>query len=211
MISLQGQVLETLLSGGFICATSNELAFNFLQNDDNYQSVEQQLNLMNRTIAKACEGEVLFCAYQVIDEGERRVVSQQFREIAGSLLPLVEWLVLVQETKGDNAPLSQGSVIRLNEIQSVIEDTPAFCEQLAKIARYPLFNSTSSAVDAQLKLIFKRLVEQEYLLRPNPDTQIYLVTGKIDYLFEVIRFIDDTENLHLAEQAQSAIEQGDLL
>lgn len=211
MISLQGQVMEILLSGGFICKTSNELAFNFLQNEDNFNGVEQQLNLMNRTIANACDNEVYFCAYQQIEDKERKYISQQFREVAGSLLPLVEWLVLVQETKGDNAPLSQGSVIRLNEIQSVIEDTPAFCEQLNKIARYSLFNSSSSVVDAQLKLIFKRLVEQGYLLRPNLDTQIYLATGKVDYIFEVIRFIDDSENLHLADQAQNAIEQGDLL
>ncbi|WP_068545395.1 hypothetical protein [Thalassotalea crassostreae] len=211
MITLQGQVLETLLSGGFICKTTDELGFNFLQNDENYRNVDQQLNLMNRCIATASDGQVLFCAYQSIDETERRAVSVQFREITNALLPLIEWLVLVQEAKGDNAPLTEGKVVRLNEIQSVIEDTPAFTEQLAKIAKYSVFNSTSSVVDAQLKLIFKRLVDLGYLLRPNPETQIYLATGKIDYLFEVIRFIDDSENLNLAQQAEQAIEQGDLL
>ncbi|WOH38921.1 hypothetical protein RI844_06795 [Thalassotalea fonticola] len=211
MISLQGQVMETLLAGGFICKTSDELSFNFLQNSENYAKVEQQLNLMNRTIASSNEGDVLFCAYQVIDDEERKVVSQQFRDFSSSLLPLIEWLVLVQEAKGDTAPLSEGVVIRLNELQSVIEDTPAFKEQLAKIAKYSLFNSTSSAIDAQIKLIFRRLTELGYLLRPNPDTQIYIATGKVDYLFEVIRFIDDSENLKLAEQAEDAIKQGDLL
>ena len=211
MITLQGQVLESLLSGGFICKTTDELGFNFLQNDENYRNVDQQLNLMNRCIASASDGQVLFCAYQSIDETERRAVSVQFREITNALLPLIEWLVLVQEAKGDNAPLTEGKVVRLNEIQSVIEDTPAFTEQLAKIAKYSVFNSTSSVVDAQLKLIFKRLVDLGYLLRPNPETQIYLATGKIDYLFEVIRFIDDSENLNLAQQAEQAIEQGDLL
>ncbi|WNC73545.1 hypothetical protein RGQ13_06020 [Thalassotalea psychrophila] len=211
MISLKGQVMETLLSGGFICKTSDELAFGFLQNTENFASVEQQLNLMNRTIANANDGEVLFCAYQAIGDDERKVVSSQFREITASLLPLIEWLVLVQEAKGDNSPLSEGKVIRLNELQSIIEDTPAFSEQLTKISRYSLFNSSSSAVDAQLKLIFKRLVDLGYLLKPNPDNQIYLATGKVDYLFEVIRFIDESENLNLAEQAEEAIQQGDLL
>ncbi|OUS27269.1 hypothetical protein A9Q98_09625 [Thalassotalea sp. 42_200_T64] len=211
MISLKGQVMETLLSGDFICKTTDELAFQFLQNSENFAELERQLNMMNRTIANANDGEVLFCAYQVIDEGERKVVGQKFREITASLLPLVEWLVLVQEAKGDNAPLSEGKVVRLNELQSVIEDTPAFSEQLAKIAKYSLFNSTSSTVDAQLKLVFKRLTELGYLLRPNPDNQIFLATGKVDYLFEVIRFIDDSENLNLAKQAEEAIKQGDLL
>ena len=211
MISLQGQVLETLLSGGFICKTTDELGFNFLQNSENYAIIEQQLNIMNRSIASANEGQVLFCAYQAIDDEERKSISVQFREITNALLPLIEWLVLVQEAKGDSAPLTEGKVVRLNELQSVIEDTPAFTEQLAKIAKYGVFNSSSSVVDSQLKLIFKRLVDLGYLLRPNPDTQIYLATGKIDYLFEVIRFIDDSENLNLAQQAEQAIKQGDLL
>ncbi|WP_169303070.1 condensin complex protein MksE [Thalassotalea mangrovi] len=211
MMSLKGRVMETLLSGGFICKTSDELAFQFLQNHEHLAEVERQLNTMNRTLASANDGNLYFCAYQTIDTDERKQLSVQFRDIASSLLPLAEWLVLVQETRGDNAPLTEGKVIRLAELQSVIEDTPAFVEQLAKIARYSLFNSTSSAVDAQLKQIFKRLVETGYLLRPNPDNQIYLATGKIDYLFDVIRFIDESENLGLEQQAELAIKQGDLL
>ncbi|WP_371372627.1 hypothetical protein [Thalassotalea aquiviva] len=211
MISQFGQVMEILLSGGFICRTSDEMAYVFLQNSENYDAVEKQLNLMNRTIAKAAEGEVLFCAYQSIGDDERKVVSQQFKEVCASLMPLVEWLVLVQEAKGDNAPLSQGSVVRLGELQSVIEDTPAFSEQLAKISKYPLFNSSSNTIDGQLKLVFKRLQDLGYLLRPNPDNQLYLATGKVDYLFDVIRYIDESETLNLSEQAEQAISQGDLL
>ncbi len=211
MISTKGQVLEALLSGRFICQTSDEMAFVFLQNSTNFAEVEQHLNLMNRTIAATADNQVYYCAYQVIGDNERKAMGQQFREVSTSLLPLVEWLVLVQEAKGDNSPLSQGKVIRLNELQSVIEDTPAFTEQLAKIARYHLFNSSSTAIDAQLKLIFKRLTDLGYLQKPNPDNQIYLATGKVDYLFEVIRFIDDSENLQLVEHTEEAIKQGDLL
>ncbi|QDP01611.1 condensin complex protein MksE [Thalassotalea sp. PS06] len=211
MMSLKGRVLEVLLSGGFICKTSDELAFQYLKNHEHFAEIERQLNTMNRTLATANDGNLYFSAYQVIDTEERKQLSTQFRDIANSLLPLAEWLVLVQEARGDNAPLTEGSVIRVTELQTVIEDTPAFVEQLAKIARYSLFNSTSSAVDSQLKQIFKRLVETGYLLRPNPENQIYLATGKIDYLFDVIRFIDESEKLGLEQQAELAIKQGDLL
>ncbi|MNC78449.1 hypothetical protein D3C75_1306620 [compost metagenome] len=58
--------------------------------------------------------------------------------------------------------------------------------------------------------MFKRLCELGYLLRPNPEKQIYLGTGKLEYLYEVIRFIDESEGLTLEERAQSA-SQGTLL
>lgn len=108
---------------------------------------------------------------------------------------------------GQDAPLSEGAAIRLTELQSRIEDTPAFKEQLAKISHYRLFGSTSSQVDAQIKLVFKRLVELGYLLRPNQEKQIYIATGKLDYLYEVIRFIDETEGLSLELQAETATQR----
>ena len=105
---------------------------------------------------------------------------------------------------------TEGSALRLNELQSIVEDTPAFREQLARISHYRLFGSTSASVDGQIKQVFKRLCELGYLLRPNPEKQIYLGTGKLDYLYEVIRFIDEAEGLALQERAEAA-SQGSLL
>jgi hypothetical protein len=156
------------------------------------------------------EAEVFFCAYRQLGEDERKVIGQQFRDVCAALTPLVEWLVLVQEAGAQDAPLTEGSALRLNELQSIVEDTPAFREQLARISHYRLFGSTSASVDGQIKQVFKRLCELGYLVRPNPDKQIYLGTGKLDYLYEVIRFIDESESLDLEERAQSA-SQGSLL
>lgn len=50
-----------------------------------------------------------------------------------------------------------------------------------------------------------------YLLKPNPEKQLFIATGKIDYLFEVLRFIDDAENLSLSQQAEMAAKQESLL
>ncbi|GLS84957.1 hypothetical protein [Paraferrimonas haliotis] len=211
MKSVKGKVLEALLAGQFICRTSDEESFEYLQVAANERDIETQLNLFNRTLASSSSGDVLFCAYQQIGSSERRALNQQFKDISASLLPLVEWLVLVQESLGHNAPLSEGDLVRLNELQGVIEDTPAFNEALAKIARYPLFNSTATSIDAQLKLIFKRLVELGYLLKPNDDKQIFVATGKVDYVFDVIKYIDENEHLALSQQAETSATQGDLL
>ena len=82
---------------------------------------------------------------------------------------------------------------------------------MEKISRYRLFGSTSVNLDGQLKQVFKKLTDLGYLMKPNPEKQIYLATGKVEHLFEVIRFIDETESLSLSEQAEAAIQQGSLL
>ncbi|WKN20779.1 hypothetical protein [Azotobacter vinelandii] len=213
MLSTRGQVIERLLGGEFICRTSDEDAWRFLKTPANREQIDDYLATLNRmvaTVGGAGEGDVFFCAYRQLGEDERRVVGQQFRDVCAALSPLVEWLVLVQEAGAQDAPLTEGSALRLNELQSIVEDTPAFREQLARISHYRLFGSTSAGVDGQIKQVFKRLCELGYLVRPNPDKQIYLGTGKLDYLYEVIRFIDESEGLDLEGRAEGA-SQGSLL
>lgn len=211
MMSEQGRILEQLLTGKFICQITDEDAWRFLKTAGNKDKLEPHLNMLNRTLTSAADGEVFYAAYQSLGDNERKVLTQQFQDICTNLLPLVEWLLLVQQANGSDMPLAQGNAIRLNELQSTIEDTPAFAEQLQKISRYRLFGSTSVNLDGQLKQVFKRLTEMGYLLRPNQDKQIYLASGKIDYLYEVLKFIDETEALSLTEQAETAAQQGSLL
>jgi hypothetical protein len=211
MITEQGRILEALLSGTFICQISDEDAWRFLKISGNAEKIESHLTMLNRTLATCAEGDVFFAAYQTLGNSERKVLATQFQEISSNLLPLVEWLVLVQQANGSDVPITQSSAIRLNELQSIIEDTPAFSEQLAKISHYRFFGSTSVSSDGQIKQVFKRLTDLGYLLKPNPEKQIYLATGKVEYLYDVLKFIDETEALSLSEQAENAVQQGSLL
>lgn len=211
MMTEQGRVVSRLLQGDFICQISDEEAWRFLKSRDNAQKLEPHLNLLNRTLATTGDGDVFFAAYLTLGDEERKVLTVQFQETASSLVPLVEWLLLVQQASESDVPVTMGNAIRLNELQTTIEDTPAYAEQLEKISRYRLFNSASVNLDGQLKQVFKRLTDLGYLVKPNPDKQIYLATGKVEHLYEMIKFIDETESLSLSEQAEAAIQQGSLL
>ena len=211
MMTEQGRVLSALLQGAFICQVTDEEAWRFLKSRDNAAQLEPHLALLNRTLSTTAEGDVFFASFLTIGENERKVLTQQFQDTASNLVPLVEWLLLVQQANESDMPITMGSAIRLNELQTTIEDTPAYAEQLEKISRYRMFGSTSVNLDGQLKQVFKRLTEMGYLIKPNPDKQIYLSTGKIEHLYEMLRFIDETEALSLSEQAEAAISQGSLI
>ena len=211
MMNETGRVLSLLLEGKFICQVTDEEAWRFLKNRSNAAAIAPHLALLNRSLASTADGEVFFCAYTTLGEAERKVLQQQFQDVAANLVPLVEWLMLVQQASESDIPLTMGAALRLSELQTVIEDTPAYAEQLEKISRYRLFNSTSVNLDGQLKQVFKRLTDLGYLYKPNTEKQIYLATGKVEHLYEMIKFIDETESLSLAEQADAAITQGNLL
>jgi len=211
MMTEQGRVLSALLQGKFICQVTDEEAWRFLKRKENVEQLEPHLSLLNRTLSTTAEGDVFFASYSTIGEAERKILTQQFQETASNLVPLVEWLLLVQQANETDMPVTMGNAIRLNELQTTIEDTPAYAEQLEKISRYRMFGSTSVNLDGQLKQVFKRLTELGYLVKPNPEKQIYIATGKVEHLYEILRFIDETEALSLSEQAEAAISQGSLL
>ncbi|MBT0585126.1 condensin complex protein MksE [Alteromonas oceanisediminis] len=211
MMTEQGRVLTQLLSGQFICQITDEASWRFLKNNANRNAIEPHLALLNRALSTTAEGDVFFASYDSINDSERKHLGAQFQEISSNLRPLVDWLLLVQQAQGNDIPIGMGSPIRLTELQSTIEDTPAFTEQLEKLSRYRLFGSASTQTDGQLKQVFKRLHDLGYLAKPNPEKPIYIATGKIDYLYEVLRFIDETESLSLTEQAEAATSQGSLL
>ena len=96
MMTEQGKVLSALLNGQFICQVSDEDSWRFLKSRDNASKLEPHLNLLNRTLATTGEGEVFFAGYLTLGDEERKVLLQQFQETTSSLVPLVEWLLLVQ-------------------------------------------------------------------------------------------------------------------
>ncbi|GAA5188439.1 hypothetical protein [Ferrimonas gelatinilytica] len=205
-----GRVIEALLRGAFICRISDEAAWTLLNSEERRALINEHLSVLNRKVACAAGEAVYFCSYVDLGDEERKAISGQFQDLVSHLQPLVQFMVLVQEAGGGDEPLSEGVRVRLNELQSTIEDVPALSEQLARIARLRLFNSTATGVDGQLKQVFKRLCEMGYLIRPNIEKQIYQATGKIEYLYEVLRFIDETESLALEQKAE-AMQQEDLL
>jgi hypothetical protein len=52
----------------------------------------------------------------------------------------------------------------------------------------------------QIKQVFKRIKELGYLHQPHKDRLFYRVTGKIEQLIELVRFIKDEENLPIDDE-----------
>ncbi|MDV0593093.1 hypothetical protein RZP54_29795, partial [Raoultella ornithinolytica] len=125
----------------------------------------------------------------------RSQLMNQFKDIISSLLPLLEWLQLIQETQGRESTLTAGDYIRLSEIMTRVEDNQSLQQRLNQLSSDRFFNCRSDSIDLQLKQIFRRLKEHGYVRQPNAEQQIFIATGKIDYLIDVIRFIRDEEHL----------------
>lgn len=190
-----GPLLERLLAGDFICQVSDEDAFRHLSNEQTQQEINHYLRPLNRRLVANDDNSVFFLGYHELTKEAREQLSSQFALTVQSLLPLLEWLQLVQETLGRDSALTAGDTIKLQEFILRTEDNQSLRQRLNQLASDRFFNSQSEQLDNQIKLIFRRLKEHGYLLQPHQDRQYYIVTGKIDYLIDIIRFIRDEEHL----------------
>lgn len=197
-----GPLLERLLAGDFICRITDEDAYRHLSNQQTQQDINHYLRPLNRRLVSNDDQSVYFLGYYELSKEAREQLSQQFAQTVQSLLPLLEWLQLVQETLGRDSALTAGDTIKLQEFVLRTEDNQSLRQRLNTLASDRFFNSQSEQLDSQVKLIFRRLKEHGYLLQPHADRQYYIVTGKIDYLIDVIRFIRDEEHLPVEDTPQ---------
>ncbi|EHQ53439.1 hypothetical protein ECTPHS_12233 [Ectothiorhodospira sp. PHS-1] len=160
----QGPLLERLLAGEFLCAVSDETAFRHLQDETVREQIDAYLRPLNRRLATNTDGNVYFLAWLRIDEAAREQLSRQLSDTVGSLLPMLEWLQLVQETLGRDGLAAPGDVLKPADFSSRCEDHQGLRDRLDRLASDPFFGSQSDQLDAQLKQVFKRLKEHGYLL-----------------------------------------------
>ena len=92
-----GPLLERLLAGDFICQVSDEDAFRHLSNEQTQQDINHYLRPLNRRLVSNDDNSVYFLAYHELNKAAREQLSGQFALTVQSLLPLLEWLQLVQE------------------------------------------------------------------------------------------------------------------
>lgn len=197
-----GPLLERLLAGDFICRITDEDAYRHLSLEQTQQDINHYLRPLNRRLVSNDDQSVYFLGYYELSKEAREQLSQQFAQTVQSLLPLLEWLQLVQESLGRDSALTAGDTIKLQEFVLRTEDNQSLRQRLNTLASDRFFNSQSEQLDSQVKLIFRRLKEHGYLLQPHADRQYYIVTGKIDYLIDVIRFIRDEEHLPVEDTPQ---------
>lgn len=195
-----GPLLERLLAGEFICAVTDEHSFHKLQDDALADDLNHFLRPLNRRLAKNDDGSVYFLAYCDLNESARQHLSHQFTSTVQSLLPMLEWMQLVQEALGRDGALNAGDTIKLQDFESKVVDNQSLLQRLAQLANDKLFKSTSDKPDMQIKQVFKRIKELGYLHQPHKDRLFYIVTGKVEQLIELVRFIKDEENLPIDDE-----------
>ncbi|WAR44167.1 condensin complex protein MksE [Methylomonas rapida] len=194
------QVAEALLSGHFICPTAYPDAFEYLSQASNADKINAFLKLLDRELFDL-DGELFYAAYTVVDDSNRPAIREAFSEVRSQLRPVVEWMDMVMTALGQDMPIRARDEIRLHQLLQALEHEPSLAEQLNRLTQLTLFKTSKTSVHDQLLWVLQKLEQTGYLARPNQQASMYIATGKINYLHQVIAFLNDAENLELDQHA----------
>jgi hypothetical protein len=207
------QTLTLLLAGEFICAIRYPDAWRFLDDEGQRAEADAFLARLGRRLARTRQGGAWFAAYTQIGSEERRAIRDGFADIKHNLRLLVGFFVHVMQAQRQDQFLAPGSVIEANRLMAAIDENPNLRVELQAIAALGKGAGADGTLRGTLERLLKRLRDDGYLVLANPEREIYEVTGKIEYLQEVVDFLMTHESVkeELDEEDDGAGRQETLL
>jgi len=109
--------------------------------------------------------------------------------------------------------LAPGSIIEANRLMAAIDQNPNLRSELQALAGLGKGPTGDGTLRGTLERLLKKLRDEGYLVLANPEREIYEVTGKIEYLQEVVDFLMAHQSIpdELEEDTEGDTQQESLL
>jgi hypothetical protein len=200
---------KRLLQGEFICEVSADECFRYLKQAEHRREVEAFLDKLGYALASTSNHLAYYASYRRIDGEARMEIRRMFQTFRMELQPVVEWLDMMMQCQQQDTSLSPGDTLSFSGLLKTIENNQALADRLQGFARFKDFLSSDDSAKGRLEKLLKTLSNWGYLHLASRDTLVYQVTGKLDYFYQALQFIQEHEELPL-EQKEDEGQQGEL-
>ena len=201
--------VKRLLQGEFVCEVSAEDCFRWLRQAGNAQAVDDFIAKLGYRLGTSQNQLAYFAAYRQVDAEARADIRRLFQQFKWELQPVVEWLDLMMQCQRQDAALNPGDTVSFSGLLQTIENNQSLADRLQGFARFKDFLSNDDSAKGRLEKLLKTLCHWGYLVLASRDTLVYQATGKLDYFYQALQFIQENEALAL-EQREDEAQQADL-
>ncbi|CAH7421202.1 conserved hypothetical protein [Vibrio chagasii] len=205
------QVIEKLLSGKFICAITDHDSYSTLKDEGLKSKVQMALKLMERKLVMTDRSGAYYAVHTDIAAHNRAQVKKVMTDTHSLLRPVVGFLSLVVEASKVDTVLCAGQEISLPILSAQISGSPSLSEKLDKVYRVPKVKlSRNKETDSdKLAVVFEFLSRHGVIQEVNRTSETFVVTGKIDYFYSLLEYIDSHERV-VEQIDQQKHDQGEL-
>lgn len=189
------ETMSLLLAGEFVCAIRYPKAFSFLLQEAHQKDVSAYLARIGRTLAATDQESAWFMAYERIGSDEMRYIREDFAKIKNDLRFLVRFFLNAMRGTDRETFYAPGETIETHALMAAIDNNPGLRAEFQSISSLGKGNTNDGKLKSSLDKQLRFLRDEGYLILANAEREIYQVTGKIDYLTEVVRFVMNADNI----------------
>ncbi|MEC5214199.1 hypothetical protein RCH06_002761 [Polaromonas sp. CG_9.5] len=182
--------LKRLAEGRFVCEMRYPEEFAVLQEADSRRRADEWLAAIGYRLARLSEDGAFFMAHAVVTPGLRLRLRDELRAVRGKLEPVVGFMETLRQSQGRSPHIHAGDMLWESEISEAVRASPLLERRLLDMREIGGARVSDSAID-RVRRMLAHLQNEGYIVETNPTSKGYQVTGKIDYLYQLIGFIAD--------------------
>jgi hypothetical protein len=182
-----------LLQGEFICQVSHPDEFRFLEDEGSHDEVSRYLARLGRKVARTTHGAGFYLAFSHIGESERDAIKAHFNDFKGTIGPVVLFFQMVMRASGREDLLMPGAILESSAIMSSIDQDPGLRNELQNVALVSRATGADGAYRTMFDKLLTKLRAGGYLSVANAERGLYQVTSKLEYVLDVVRFLQEND------------------
>lgn len=196
MLKLES-ALKRLAEGCFVCEVHYPDEFEVLQDAEGRRQASVWLEAVGYRLARLGEEGAFFMAHAVVTTDMRTRLRDELKTVRTRLEPVVGFLETLRQAQGRNPQIHAGDMIWESEISEAVRASPLLERRLMDMREMSGARPADSAIDRVRRMLII-LQNDGYVVETNPTNKGYRVTGKIDFLYQLIGFISEN-TAHLSD------------
>lgn len=186
-MSLQ-KTLNTLFDGKVICEVSHPNLTRFLQETEGHDKVVDTLDLFGKKLAVSADGQAYYLAWKDGSKEALREISTTGKERQEELSRMRHFITFMLEVNDSNGRITQGDEVRVGALTKAIDDSASLRDSLKDLASIMRMRSTTDGTRASDLL--RKMKDAGYLKLVDAQRQHYLVTAKIQLIYDGFEFFE---------------------
>ena len=180
--------LKQLAEGEFVCDFRFPDEFDALDNPEGRKQAEEWLQAIGYRLVRLSDDGAFFMAHSVATTDVKAQLRDEMRNIRNRLHPVVSILETVRKTQARDPRVHAGDMLYVSQIAEAARASSMLENQIMEmreVSGVKVSDNLSTRVQNMLAI----LEREGYLRKTNPTTGAYQITGKIDYLYQLIAYI----------------------
>ena len=185
--------LKLLAKGEFVCPVRYEEEYEALESPEGHHKAQAWLQTIGYRLARLHDEGAFFMAYDESPTTEtRNRIRDEMKTVRNRLEPYIGFMETLRQAQGRDPQLHANDVIWLTEICEAVRNSSLLERRLADMRELTDARVTDgSATVHRVQRMIKRLEDDGYLKLTNEVGKGYTFTGKVDYLLQLIAFINE--------------------